>query len=100
VPSNDDNFWASCLMQRWIGQVIAPLLIIQRVANGSALTSHAVTAGYTSLFDVRGEGEPMGRDGTPLSSRPKNLAAGYGNNPGEPRVAVGRTADLRPGGAA
>ena len=78
--------------------MIAPLLIIQRVANGSALTGPAVTTGHTSSFNVRGQGEPTGSNGTPLGGYPKNLAAGYGNNPGEPGVVVERTTDLHPDG--
>ena len=79
---------ASCLMRRWIGQVIAPLLIIQRVANGSALTGHAITTGHASSFEVGGQGEPKGSDGTPLCGCLKNSAAGCGKNPGEPEVVV------------
>ena len=65
MPSHDRNLRVSCLMQRWIGQVIAPLLIVQRVANGSALTSHAVSTGRASSFNVKKHGEPTGSDGIP-----------------------------------
>ena len=37
--------------------MIAPLLIIQRVAQGSALTGHTITTGHTSLFNVKNRGE-------------------------------------------
>jgi len=100
VPSQRDHLWTSYLRQRWIGQVIAPLLIIQRVANGNALTGPAITTGHTSLFNARGQGEPAGSGGTHLGSHLKNLAAGYGNNPGEPGVVVERVTDLHPDGMA
>ena len=41
---------ASCLIKIWIGQVIASLLIIQRVANKSAMTSNTVASGHLSSF--------------------------------------------------
>jgi len=68
--------------------VIAPLLIIQRVANGSAVTGQAITTGDTSLFNDKRQGEPMGSNGLPLRTCPKNSAAGYGKNLGEPGVVV------------
>ena len=42
--SHDPDLWTGCLMYRRIGQVIAPLLIIQRVANKSALTGDTMAA--------------------------------------------------------
>ena len=45
--------------------MIAPLLIVQRVANQSAVTSHTITTGRASSFNVRKQGEPIGGDGTP-----------------------------------
>ena len=48
-------------------QVIAPLLIIQRVANKSALTSNTITSGRNSTFKARSRGRSMGGSGT-LSS--------------------------------
>jgi len=98
VRSHDDHLWASLLMRRRTGQVIAPLLIIQRVANGSAFTGHTITIGHTSLFNARRQGEPTGRDGTPLGSYLKNSAVVYGNNPGSPGVVVEKTTDLHPDG--
>ena len=38
------------------GQVIASLLIIQRVANKSALTSNTLVTGHLSTFKARGCG--------------------------------------------
>jgi len=75
-------------MRQWIGQVIAPLLIIKRVANGSALTSRAIATGHTSLFNARGQEEPTGSDGTPPGSYLKNSMAGCEGNSGEPGVVV------------
>jgi len=79
-------------------QVIAPLLIIQRVANGSALTSRAITTGHVSVFNVKGWGGPTGSDGIALCSCLKNSAAGYGRNPESPGVMVQTTTDFHPGG--
>ena len=100
MPSHDDHLCASSLTRRRIGQVITPLLIIQRVANGSAFTSHANTTEYTSLVDARRQGEPTGNDGAPLCTCLKNSAVGYGRNPGEPGVVVERTTYLNPDGNA
>ena len=41
-------------MRRWVGQVIAPLLIIQRVANRSAFAGGVVVSGGSSSADKRG----------------------------------------------
>ena len=61
-------------MQR-IAQVIAPLLIIKRVANRRALTSNTTVTGDTSLFHARSWWEstgdrdiPPGHDGDPIGS--------------------------------
>ena len=43
-----------------IGQVIAPLLIIQRVAKRSALTSDTIVTGNTGSFRARSRQESMG----------------------------------------
>ena len=45
-----------CLIRRRIGQVIASLLIIQRVANKSALTSKTIVSGHLSTFKARSHG--------------------------------------------
>ena len=52
-----------CLM-RQIVQVIAPLLVIQRVANNSALTSNTVASGCISEFGVRSRRELSGGSDT------------------------------------
>ena len=47
-------------MWRRIGQVIAPLLIILRVADKSALTSNTIASGRVSEFKVRSPEELTG----------------------------------------
>ena len=51
ILQRDD--WAGCLMYRFNGQVIASLLIIQRVANKSSLTSETVAPGSVGPFKAR-----------------------------------------------
>ena len=60
---------------RIFGQVIAPLLIIRRVANQSALTNDSIATGHTSPFKVRSRGE---------------LVSGGGTQPNVPEVWFGR----------
>ena len=52
-------------MRRPIGQVIASLLIVQRVASKSALTSKTVASGRISEFEARSREELTGRDTLP-----------------------------------
>ena len=61
------------LIQQRIGQVIAPLLIIRRVANKSALTSNTIASLHLSSFKTRSRGISTGGsgalpDGDPTSS--------------------------------
>ena len=61
------------LMRRRIGQVIAPLLIIQRVASGSAMTSSTITSRHLISFEARNRGVSTGGSvplpgGVPISS--------------------------------
>ena len=61
------------LMRRWIVQVIAPLLIIQRVANKSALTGNTIASRHLSSFKARSRGMSTGGnvtlpDGGPINS--------------------------------
>ena len=44
-------------MRQWTGQVIAPLFVIHRVANKSALTSNTLVSGRMSTFKARSGGE-------------------------------------------
>ena len=48
------------LMRRRIGQVIAPLLIIQRVANKSAFTGNTIASRHLSSFKARSRGMSTG----------------------------------------
>jgi len=50
------------LTQRWVGQVIAALLLVQRVANRSALTSDTIVTGNISSFHVGSRRESTGGD--------------------------------------
>ena len=62
-------------------QVIAPLLIIKRIANRSAFTSDTITGGLCS-FRVRSQGEPMDSSVLPANGDPVHSV-------GEFRVGVG-----------
>ena len=79
--------------------MIAPLLIVQRVANRSALTSHTINAGHVGLFNPRRQGGPTGGDGTPLGGYLMSSAGGYGKSRSD-GVTVETTIDLHPDGEA
>ena len=82
-------------MRQWIEQVIAPLLIIQRVANKSALTSETITPGRVSEFKAVTLGESAG-DGSALpAGEPMASVDRYGVGSGELRVET--TTDFRQG---
>ena len=74
---------AGGLMRRWIGQVIAPLLIIQRVANKSALTSNTIASRHLSSFRARSRGMSTGGNvnlsGGDPTSPVNNLGVGSGD---------------------
>ena len=53
------------LMRRRIGQIIAPLLIIRRIADKSALTRNTVVSGRISEFKATTSGEFTGGSGAP-----------------------------------
>jgi len=76
------------------GQAIAPLLIIQRVANKNALASRTIVTGRTSSFNVGNRGDSAGNDGV----RPDGYHLGsvdkYGNVSGELEVRVETTVDF------
>jgi len=72
-------------------QVIAPLLIIQRVANQSALTSDAVTTGPVGSIHFRSRGESTSGDGPLPVTRPMDLANKFGKDSGELGVGVETT---------
>lgn len=76
-------------------QVIAPLLIIQRVASKSALTSDTITTGHVSSFRFRSQRESTGGSDTPHGRYHTSSVDRYGKNPGELGVEVEATIDLR-----
>lgn len=47
-------------MQRRIGQVIAPLFVVLRVANKSAVTNDTIASGHISGFEVQNRGDLTG----------------------------------------
>jgi len=78
--------------------VIAPLLIIQRVANRSALTSDTIVTGTISSFHVGGRGELTSCDRTLPAVYPMKSADRYEKNTDGPGVrGAVTTIDLRPG---
>ena len=66
-----------------IGQVIAPLLIIQRVANRSALTSNTIFTAQIDSFRARSRGESAGGSRDIPSGYPMRSADSHGKNTGE-----------------
>ena len=76
-----------------IGQVIAPLFIIHRVANKSALTSKSLASGRLSAFKARSRGELTDGSGAVPSGDPASSADERGTNSGEPGVGVETTND-------
>ena len=57
VISHDPDLQMGFLIYQRIGQVIAPLLIIQRIANKSALMSNTLSPGGIEEFEARSRGE-------------------------------------------
>ena len=74
-------------MRGRIGQVIAPLFIIHRVANKSALTSRSLASGRTSTFKVR-RGELTDGSGPIPGGNPASSVGERGMGTGEPGVGV------------
>jgi hypothetical protein len=88
-------FERDCLMLR---QVIAPLLVIQRVATQSALTSNSVATGNLGSFHFRSRGKTMGDSGTLAGAHPVDSADKYeGKNSNELDVGVNTTLEFRRG---
>ena len=75
-------------MRRWIGQVIAALLIIQRVANRSALTSKIVVSGHLGSLRARTQGSSTDITDAPPGDYTTGSADEYAMNPGELGVEV------------
>ena len=76
-----------------VGQVIAPLLIIQRVANKSALTSNTLVSGRLSTFKARSRGELTDGGGAVPGGDPTSSVGEHGMDSGELRVGVEATTD-------
>ena len=57
VLSNNYDLWTYCLIWRRVGQVIAPLFIVQRVANKNELTGGAIVI---SSLNFRNRGQSTG----------------------------------------
>jgi len=94
VHPHDHDLGAGCLTSWWIEQVIAPLLIIQRVANQSALTSNTIATGHIGSFHARSPGESTNDSGTLPGEYSLDLMDKRGKNPSELVVVVGTTIDF------
>lgn len=78
-------------MQRRIGQVIAPLLITQRVTDKSAFTSDTVVTGRLSSFKARSRGELTDGGVALPSGGPMSSASGNGRDSSEHGVGAETT---------
>ena len=75
----------------WIGQVLAPLFIIHRVANKSALTSKSLVSGHLSTFKARSRGKLTDSSGDVPGEDSMTPINESGTNSGEPGVGIGTT---------
>ena len=82
------------LMWQLIGQVIAPLLIIQRVANKSALTSNTIASLHLSSFKTRSRGISTGGSGALPDGDPTSSVDRRGVGSGEPGIEVETRSDF------
>jgi len=69
-----------------IEQVIAPLLIIRRVADRSALTSNTAGSGAISSLKVRNQVELTGVSAAFSGGNPKGSVGGCGTSSGEVEI--------------
>ena len=69
------------------------MLIIQRVANKSALTNKSLVSGHLSSFKARSQGELTGRSGVISDRDPASSVDGDETNTGELGVGVETTND-------
>ena len=80
-------------MCRWIGQVIASLFVIHRVANKSALTSNTLVSGRMSTFKAESRPElTEGSDSIP-GGGPASSVGEREMGSSEPGVGVETTND-------
>jgi len=84
-------------MSRRIGQVIAPLLVIRRVANKSALTSNTTVTGHVGSFHV-GSRWSSTVSSVPPGGHSFGSAGTYRKDTGEFVVGDESTIDIRRGG--
>ena len=70
-------------------QVIAPLLIIKRVANRSALTSNTIATGHIGSFHARARGELTGGSDVPSRAYPVGLTDEHEKASGKLEFGVG-----------
>ena len=84
----------SCLTRQWIGQVIAPLLIIKRVADRNTLIGNAVATGNTSSFKIGSQRESKGSGGSLPSDYPMDPVGKFGEGSGELGIRVETAIDF------
>lgn len=77
-------------------QVIASLLIIQRVANKSSLTNNTIAPGNISSFKAKSQGELTGDSGTLPGRNYVSSVGEHGTTSGE--LGVGVETDRHPSG--
>ena len=75
-------------MPQHVLQVIAPLLVIQRVANQSALTSETIATGNEGSINFRSQGSSTD-GGTIPGGHPTSTVGMRGKNPDELGIGVG-----------
>ena len=80
-----------------MGQVIAPLLVIQRVADKSALTGDIVVSAHLSEFKARSGGQLTAGSVDLPSGDPACSVDGNGKNSGELGAEVESTIDFHRG---
>jgi len=83
------------LMRERIDQAIAPLLIVQRVANKRALTSDTIVTGHAISFNVETRGGSTVSDDGPLGRYPTSSVDERGKRPDEPLARVVAATNLR-----
>ena len=94
---HDCDLRASRLIWRGTGQVIAPLLVIQRVADKSALTSDSVVSAHFSELIARNGGQLTAGGDTLPGGDPMRSANRNEKNSGELEVGVTATIDFHLG---
>ena len=78
------------------GQVIAPFLVILRVANRKALTSETILSGTAGSIQFNPQMKPSAGNGTLADRYPTSSMDTYGETPGELEVGAEITIDLHP----